>query len=86
MAWLASVVKWIPLIVTSVTAVERLSTKKGKEKQDEAIALIGDLVPLVEASVGRDLLDEGEMQRAIRTVIDAIVHMQNVARDLRRRT
>lgn len=83
MKWITGVAKLIPLIFTAITAVERIATaKKGKEKQDEAIAMIGDLVPLVEGSIGRDVVNEAEVQTAIRKVIDAVVALQNVVRDV----
>ena len=83
MGWVTGALKLIPLIITAVSAVERLTTaKKGKEKQDEAIALIGDLVPLIEASIGRDVVNEAEVQGAIRKVIDAVVVLQNCVRDV----
>ena len=83
MRWVTGVLKLFPLIITAVTAVERsVTAKKGKEKQDEAIALIGDVVPLIEGSLGRDVVNEAEVQSAIRKVIDAVVALQNVVRDV----
>lgn len=82
MAWITGALKIVPLIIAAVNAVERMSGKKGKEKQDEAIGLIGDLVPVIEASIGRDVVDEAEVQGAIRKVIDAVVALQNVVRDV----
>ena len=85
MSWLIGVLKLIPLILAAVQAVERMSSKKGKEKQDEAVHLVGDLVPLIEASVGRDIVDDEKVQIAIRTVIDAVVALQNVAASVKAR-
>lgn len=83
MNWVTGALKLFPVIIAAVTAVERMVTaKKGKEKQDEAIAMIGDLVPLIEGSIGRDVVNEAEVQSAIRKVIDAVVALQNVVRDL----
>ena len=82
MHWITGVVKLLPLIMAAVHAVERMSGKKGKDKQDEAISLVGDLVPLVEASIGRDVVNENDVQGAIRKVIDAVVALQNVVRDV----
>ena len=82
MGWVVGVLKLVPLILSAVHAVERMSSKKGKDKQDEAIALVGDLVPLIEASIGRDVVNEAEVQGAIRKVIDAVVALQNVVRDV----
>lgn len=82
MSWITGALKLFPLILSAVHAVERMSSKKGKDKQDEAIALVGDLVPLIEASIGRDVVNEAEVQSAIRKVIDAVVTLQNVVRDV----
>lgn len=83
MNWITGVLKLFPLIITAVTAIERMAgAKKGKEKQDEAIALVGDLVPVIEASIGKDVVNESAVQDAIRKVIDAVVSLQNVVRDV----
>ena len=83
MSWLTGILKLIPLILAAVQAVERMSSKKGKAKQDEAVNLVGDLVPLIEASIGRDVVDDAKVQVAIRAVIDAVVALQNVAADVK---
>jgi hypothetical protein len=59
-----------------------LSDKKGKDKQDAAVAIVGDLIPLIESTIPREIVDEGQVQDAIRKVIDAIVALQNVVRDV----
>ena len=85
MSWLHGILKLIPLILAAVQAVERMSSKKGKAKQDEAVILVGDLVPLIEASIGRDVVDDAKVQTAIRDVINAVVSLQNVASDVQTR-
>ena len=82
MGWVNGALKLIPLVIAAVNAVERMSGKKGKEKQDEAISLVGELVPVIEASIGRDVVNEADVQAAIRKVIDAVVALQNVVRDV----
>lgn len=82
MNWIAGALKLVPLIITAVTAVEKLTSKKGKEKQDAAVDLVGQLVPLIEASIEREVVDEAEVQHAIRKVIDAVVALLNVSRDV----
>jgi predicted amino acid dehydrogenase len=81
-AFFQMVVRAIPVIVAAIGAVEKLSEKKGKEKQDAAVAIIGDLIPLIESTIPREIVDEGQVQDAIRKVIDAIVALQNVVRDV----
>jgi|TARA_R110000787_G_scaffold141904_6_gene255462 hypothetical protein len=83
MKWLKGALKLFPLIMAAVQAVERMSSKKGKAKQDEAVNLVGDLVPLIESSIGRDVVDDAKVQAAIRAVIDAVVALQNVATDVK---
>lgn len=83
MNWITGALKLFPLILTAVSSIERIaSAKKGKEKQDEAIAMVGDLVPLIEGSIGREVVNEKDVQDAIRKVIDAVVALQNVLRDV----
>lgn len=82
MNWLTGVAKLIPLIVTAVGAVERLTSKKGKEKQDAAVTMIGDVLPLIEGAIGRDVVNEADVQTALRKVIDAVVALNNVVRDV----
>lgn len=77
MGWIALATRLLPLIMTAVQAVERLSSKHGKDKQNEAVALVGDLVPLLEAGLGRDIVDDQAVQTAIRMTIDAAVALQN---------
>lgn len=83
MAWMTLAAKLVPVVVAAITAVERLMTAgKGKEKQDAAVEIVGDLIPLVEASINNDLLNDDDVQDAIRKIIDAVVALQNVIRDV----
>lgn len=83
-AWVTVGLRLLPLIVTAVQAVERMAgALKGKDKQDAAVGLVGDLVPLLEAGVGREFVAEEKVQDAIRKVIDAVVSLQNVIADVR---
>lgn len=81
-AFFTMVIRVIPVIVAAIGAVEKLSDKKGKDKQDAAVAIVGDLVPLIESTIPKDIVDEALVQDAIRKVIDAIVSLQNVVRDV----
>jgi len=72
------IVKLVPLIVTAVKAVESLTTgKKGKEKQEAAVDMVRDLLPLIEGYVGADVFDDAQVQAAVREAIDAVVALQN---------
>lgn len=83
MNWLMNGLKLVPLIVAAVGAVEKLATGlKGKQKQDAAVELIAELVPIIEAGIDRDVVDDAAVQDAVRKVIDAVVSLQNVTKDV----
>lgn len=83
MNWITAGLKLFPLIVTAVKAVEKLGdAKKGKEKQDAAVDMVGDLIPLIEGAIDRDVVNEADVQRVLRKAIDVIVELQNVVRDV----
>lgn len=89
MNWITGAIKLVPLVLTAVDTVERLTTaKKGRDKQDAAVDLVGQLVPMVEATIDREVVNEASVQDALRKVIDAIVALLNVVRDVqaKRRT
>lgn len=79
------VLRWLPIILQAVTAVERLSSKKGAEKRTEAIAFVRELIPMVESAIPREIVDEAAVQDAIGKVIDAIVALGNVVEDIERK-
>lgn len=72
-----SVLRLVPLIVTAVTAVERLVSAKGQVKQDAAVALVADLASLVESSVPSVVINVPQVQDAIRKTIDAIIALNH---------
>lgn len=82
MGWVTGALKLIPLILTAITAVEKLVDKKGKAKQDAAVDLIGQLVPLIEASIDRDVVDDAAVQQGMRDTITATVSLLNIVRDV----
>ena len=83
MGWVTAGLKLLPLVFAAITAVEKFSTgRSGKDKQDAAVELVGDLVPVLEAGIGKDIVNDGDVQDAIRKVIDAVVAFQNVVRDV----
>lgn len=81
----------IPLIVSSVKMVEKLFRKdpaktpeeNNKERQDAAVESVGDLLPLLEGAIERDVVDDALVQTALRKAIDAIVALHNVVRDVK---
>jgi len=79
MKWITLGTKLFPLIIMAVQAVEKLLTAKhGKDKQDAAVDLVGVWLTTLEAGLNKDLLDNAEVQAAMRKLIDAYVAWQNV--------
>lgn len=75
--------KLLPLVIQAVGAVERLATgAKGKAKEDAAVDLVRDFLPLLEGAINRDVVDDAQVQAALRSAIQAIVALANVARDV----
>jgi len=84
MGWLPAAIKIVPIIWQAVITVERLiKDRKGKDKQDEAVRMTGELLALIEGVVGRDLLNDANVQAAVRNAIDAIVALQNTIRNIK---
>jgi hypothetical protein len=78
MGFLALGLKVLPLIIEAITWVERFSTRKGRAKQDAAVQLVRSLLGLTEEAAKRNLLDDDQVEAATRTVIDAVVALQNL--------
>lgn len=76
--WLAMGMKLYPLITMAVHVVEKVAHAKGQDKQDAAVEAIGVGLELLEGGLGKDLLDDAEVQKALRSAIDAYVALQNV--------
>lgn len=78
-AWVTFALKIGPLVVGAVQAVERIvKGAKGKEKQDAAVEFLMTALAGVEAGLGRDVLEDALVQKALRDAIDAIVAVENV--------
>jgi hypothetical protein len=78
MQWVTLGTRLLPFIVMAVQAVEKLAgAKKGQEKQDAAIELIGHGLNAVEAGLEKDVIDVPEVQDAMRDAISAYVKLQN---------
>ena len=78
MKWLELGFKFIPLVVAAVNGIERIFKGHGKEKQDAAVELAASLLRDIEGITAKDLLEDAEVQKALRNAIDAIVAVQNV--------
>jgi hypothetical protein len=78
MGWLSIGIKVLPYIVEAVQWVEKFITTRGKPKQDAAVEMIKKMLGLAEAGANRDLLDDDDVEAATRKVIDAVVALQNL--------
>jgi|TARA_R110000824_G_scaffold260399_1_gene449060 hypothetical protein len=78
MGWLTLGMKLLPYIVEAVSWVEKFVTEKGQRKQDAAVYMVKSTLNLVEAGANRNLLDDDDVEAATRSVIDSVVHLQNL--------
>lgn len=77
--WIERGVRLFPLIVAAVHAVERLVTgSRGSAKQDAAVDAVRAMLAAIEAGIDRNLLDDADVERAVRATIDAYVALQNI--------
>ena len=83
MGWLALGMKLLPYIVEAVNWVEKFVTEKGQRKQDAAVYMVKSTLNLVEAGANRNILDDDPSAPATRSVIDAVVHLQNLVAEKR---
>lgn len=69
-------------IVPGVSAVEQISRAlpqlRGKQKQDAVVELVKATLLTTESLAGRDLLEDPEVEKATRGVVDAVVAFQNI--------
>jgi ribosomal protein S12 methylthiotransferase accessory factor YcaO len=85
MKWLTIGLKLLPYIVTAVSSIERFFTSgKGKAKEDAAVATVSGILEIVEKGAGKSLIDNEQIQEAVRCVMRAIVSLQNIIQDVRR--
>jgi len=79
MKWLAIGLKLFPYIVMAVEAVEKfVKSVKGQPKEDAAVAMIHAILMTVETGADRDLLNDEDVNRATRAVMQSVVTLQNV--------
>jgi len=78
-SWLSRAVTLWPLIIGAVHAVEAVALAiSGKEKQNAAVAAVRAMLGAVEGGLGRDLLNDQDVERAVRGMIDAYVSLQTI--------
>jgi len=79
MVWLKIGLRLLPYIWGAVEAVERFVTSvKGAPKEDAAVGMVHAILQTVEAGVDKDLLNDEDVNRATRSVVQAVVALQNV--------
>jgi hypothetical protein len=79
MGWALLGLKLVPMIIQAVTSTEDKSLQKGKNKQDEAMQLLQQLLVLSQGTTASprvsDLVSAAEPET--RKLIDALVEFQN---------
>ncbi len=78
MGWITLGFKLAPIVIAAVNGVEKIvKGVKGKDKQDAAVNMVTELLPAIEGAADKDLLNDAEVQRLLRALIDATVAFQN---------
>ena len=80
MKWINIGIKLLPYILTCVRAVEHLLTgsKRGEEKENAAVGMVHSLLQTIEAGVDKDLLNDEDVNRAVRACMQAFVALENI--------
>ena len=79
MGWLKIGLKLLPFIVEAIRAVEAMVTgRHGKEKEDAAVGMVHAVLQAVETGADKDLLNDEEVNRATRSVMQSVVALQNI--------
>jgi hypothetical protein len=78
MRWLSIGLKLLPFIVEAINWVEKFIMKKGVEKQDAAVKMTLSMLDIAEEAVNKDLMNDSDVEKATRRVIDAVVALQNL--------
>lgn len=80
MKWLNVGLKLLPYVLSCVQAVESFLTgpKRGEEKENAAVGMVHAILQTVEAGIDRDLLNDADVNRAVREIMQAIVALENV--------
>jgi hypothetical protein len=83
MGWALLGLKFVPMLIQAVTSTEKKSARKGKEKQDEAMQLMQQLLTL--SQVNTSSATDNEIIRSAETetrdLINALVTFLNATRD-----
>jgi hypothetical protein len=85
MKWLDIGLKLLPYVLGCVRAVEGFfaGPERGKEKEDAAVGMVHAILQTVEAGIDRDLLNNTDVNVAVRKVMQALVALENVVASAR---
>lgn len=80
MGWVNIGIKLLPYIVSCVHAVEGFlkGAQRGEEKENAAVGMVHAILSTVEAGVDKDLLNDEDVNRAVRSCMQAFVALENV--------
>jgi len=80
MKWLNVSLKLLPFILSCVQAVEGFlkGPKRGVEKENAAVAMTHAILQTIEAGVDKDLLNDEDVNRAVRACMQAFVALENI--------
>lgn len=80
MKWLNVSLKLLPFILSCVQAVEGFlkGPKRGVEKENAAVAMTHAILQTIEAGVDKDLLNDSDVNLAVRKCMQAFVALENI--------
>jgi hypothetical protein len=78
MKWVSIGLKLLPFIVEAINWVEKFIMKKGVEKQDAAVKMTLSMLGIAEEAMDKDILNDADVEKSARRVIDAVVALQNL--------
>jgi|TARA_R100001132_G_C3246760_1_gene75446 hypothetical protein len=78
MRWVSIGLKLLPFIVEAINWVEKFIMKKGVEKQDAAVKMTLSMLGIAEEAMDKDIMNDSDVEKATRRVIDAVVALQNL--------
>lgn len=77
--WIITLLRFVPYVIGAVHAVEAVAdARKGKDKQDAAVDAAKAALAAAEGAAGRDLLNDADVEKATRGLIDAYVGLLNI--------
>jgi len=86
MNWVNVGIKLLPFVLSCVQAVEGFLTgsKRGEEKENAAVGMVHAILQTIEAGVDKDLLNDADVNRAVRECMQAFVALENIVAGKRR--